>query len=113
MNRLPLGPAAVATVRKCGHVYVPYRVLRVPYPGFKADIFWGLVGNDIKVVFSIAEDIEGRSVVMEANGFSIHIAPIYSYVNWGRAMSSYKVPVNVLDDFSFEILLRKDLHHGA
>ena len=113
MKRLNPGFIQAATIRKCGQVYIPFRVLGRKDIGAYADIFYDERGNDVRVVIVTDDDVEfGRSVVYEACGVSIHIAPLYNSLNWGKQVNSYKVPVTVKED-SIEFFLKKDLHQGV
>jgi len=113
MRRLDPGFIKAATIRKCGQVYIPFRVLGKKEIGAFADIFYEERGNDVRVVIVSGNDVEvGRAVVYEACGVALHIAPLYNSLNWGKQVNSYKVPVVVKDD-SFEFVLRKDLHQGV
>jgi hypothetical protein len=113
MRRLDPGFIKAATIRKCGQVYIPFRVLGKKEIGAFADIFYEERGNDVRVVIVSGDDVEvGRAVVYEACGVALHIAPLYNSLNWGKQVNSYKVPVVVKDD-SFEFVLKKDLHQGV
>lgn len=111
VKRLAPGCAQAATIRKCGQVYVPYRVLGRKYIGKFADIFYEEQDKEIRVVIITADDIEGRHITYEAAGAAIYIGPLYRTINWGYQAASYKVPVDVKED-SLEFILKKDLHQG-
>lgn len=113
MKRLDPGFIKAATIRKCGQVYIPFRVLGRKEVGAFADIFYEEQRNDVRVVIVMDDEVEfGRAVVYEACGISIHIAPLYNSLNWGKQVNSYKVPVVVKED-SLEFILKKDLHQGV
>lgn len=113
VKRLDPGFIKAATIRKCGQVYIPFRVLGRKEVGAFADIFYEERGNDVRVVIVMDDEVEfGRAVVYEACGISIHIAPLYNSLNWGKQVNSYKVPV-VVKEGSLEFILKKDLHQGV
>jgi len=111
MKRLEKGAQNLATVRKCGHIYVPYRVLKSDDIGKYADVMYDDSTDAVRVLVITGDDIKGRAVVYETSGVSVHIKPVYSQLGWLPQQRIYKVPLVIKED-SFEFILKKDLHQS-